>query len=90
MSRLFIKGAEAALPTSTGTGTSISQARVVRLVNTASGADHLVTVQVSAGGTTVGSLTVMRSSSVVIEKKSSHIVWAADAAVKASAVGFTN
>ena len=44
MSRLLVKGAEAALPTTTGTGTSISQARVVRVVNTAASADHLVTI----------------------------------------------
>ena len=90
MSRLLVKGAEAALPTTTGTGTSISQARVVRVVNTATGADHKVTIQDTAGGTTLGSFTVARSTSEIFEKEPTDIVWAANAAVLASAVGFTN
>ena len=68
MSRLLLKGAEAALPTTTGTGTSISQARVVRVVNTGASADHKVTIQDTAGGTTLGSFTVARSSSEIFEK----------------------
>ena len=61
--RLLLKGAEAALPDAVGSATSLSNARVVRVVNTAAGADHLVTIQDTAGGTTLGSFTVMRSTS---------------------------
>ena len=44
MPRLLIKGAEAALPTGSGSASTFDNATVVRLVNTATGADHLVTV----------------------------------------------
>ena len=52
MSRLLIKGAEAALPTGSGSASTFDNATVVRLVNTATGADHLVTVVETQGGTT--------------------------------------
>ena len=45
MSRtLCNSGAEAALPINTGTATSFSEATVVRLTNTATANDYLVTV----------------------------------------------
>ena len=34
MTRILVKGAEAALPTSAGAGTSFSEATLVRVVNT--------------------------------------------------------
>ena len=82
--RLLLKGAEAALPATVGSATSLSNARVVRVVNTATGADHLVTIQDTAGGTTLGSFTVMRSSSEVFEKEPTDVIFAANTAVKAS------
>ena len=88
--RLLLKGAEAALPATVGSATSLSNARVVRVVNTATGADHLVTIQDTAGGTTLGSFTLMRSSSEVFEKEPTHVVFASNTAIKAAAVGFTN
>ena len=88
--RLLLKGAEAALPSTVGAATSLSNARVVRVVNSATNADHLVTVQDTAGGTTIGSFTLMRSSSEVFEKEPTDVVFAANTAVKAAAVGFTN
>ena len=42
------------------------------------------------GGTVVGSFTLMRSESVLLEKQSGHFVFAANAAVKGSKVGYTN
>ena len=88
--RLLLKGAEAALPATVGSATSLSNARVVRVVNSATDADHLVTVQDTAGGTTIGSFTLMRSSSEVFEKEPTDVVFAANSAIKAAAVGFTN
>ena len=88
--RLLLKGGEAALPATVGTATSLSNARVVRVVNTAAGADHLVTIQDTAGGTTLGSFTVMRSTSEVFEKEPTDVIFAANTAVLAAAVGFTN
>ena len=89
MSRTLIKSAEAQLPINTGTATSFSSATAVRLVNTATSADHLVTVVETQSGTVVGSFTMPRSSVEVLEKQPSHCVFAADTAVKGAQVGFT-
>ena len=51
--KLLIKGAEAALPTGSGSASTFDNATVVRLVNTVTNADHLVTVVETQGGTVV-------------------------------------
>ena len=51
-STIKILGAEAALPTTTGAATSFSSATVVRLFNSATSADHLVTVVETQGAVT--------------------------------------
>ncbi len=90
MGRIKVLGAEAALPTTTGAATSFSSATVVRLVNTATAADYLVTVVETQGGSVVGSFTVMRSQSELLEKQPSHCVYAANVAILGAKVGFTN
>lgn len=90
MSRTLIKSAEAQLPVNTGTATSFSSATAVRLVNTATGDDHLVTVVETQSGTVVGSFTMIRGTVEVLEKQSSHCVFAANVAVKGAQVGLTN
>ena len=84
-----VLGAEAALPTTTGTATSFSEASVVRLVNTDSSA-HLVSVVETQSGTTVGSFTMPAGSVEFLEKTYAHCVFAANAAVKGAKVGFTH
>ena len=49
-----------------------------------------MTVAESAGGTVVGTFTLMRSESALIEKQTSHVIFAANAAVKGAKVGYTN
>jgi hypothetical protein len=88
--RIKILGAESALPTTTGAATSFTSATVVRLVNTATSADYLVTVVETQGGSVIGSFTIMRSQSELLEKQPSHCVYAANAAVLGAKVGFTN
>jgi len=88
MARTLLKGAEAALPTTTGTATSFSQASAVRLVNDSNQA-HLVTVVETQSGSVVGSMTLPGNSVEIIEKQYSHCVFAADAAVLGAKVGFT-
>ena len=91
MANLLLKGEEAALPTTAGAGTSFSQATLVRLVNTAAaGTNHLVTLQETAGGTTVGSFTLLGPTEALVEKDPTFTLFAADAAVKGAKVGFTN
>jgi hypothetical protein len=88
--RIKILGAESALPTTTGTATSFSSATVVRLVNTSTSADYAVTVVETQSGSVIGSFTLMRSQSELLEKLPSHCVYAANAAVLGAKVGFTN
>jgi hypothetical protein len=88
--RIKILGSEAALPTTTGTATSFSEATVVRLVNTSTTDDYLVTVIESQSGPGIGSFTLLRQSIEYLQKQSSHCVLAANAAVKGAKVGFTN
>jgi hypothetical protein len=88
--RIKVLGPESALPTTTGTATSFSSATVVRLVNTSSSADYLVTVVESQNGNVVGSFTLTRSQSELLEKQSSYCVYAENSAVLGAKVGFTN
>mgnify|MGYP001232700156 FL=1 len=88
MARTLCKGAETACPVNTGTATSFSEATVVRLVNTHSG-NHLVTVVETAGGDVVGSFTMPTGSVEYLEKNPTQCVFAANAGVLGSKVGFT-
>ena len=88
--KLLIKGAEAALPTGSGSASNFDNATVVRLVNTSASTDYLVTVVETQRGTVVGSFTLMRTESLLVEKQSGHFIFAANAAVKGSKVGYTN
>ena len=87
--RTLVAGAEAALPTTTGTGTSFSEATVVRLINN-SGTARLVTVVEEQGGTVVGSFTMPGNTVEIVEKKSTEAIFAAHASVLGSAAGYTN
>jgi|TARA_B100001057_G_scaffold235156_1_gene235487 hypothetical protein len=89
MSRLLIKGAEAALGTNTAGANAFSNARLVRVVNTTSNA-HLVTLVATVGGSTVGSFTLPGGAVVQLEKEPLQGIFAANAGVKGAAVGYTN
>ena len=49
----------------------------------------MVTVQETAGGTTLGTFTINGNSSVVLEKLPTHTVFAANADVLGAKVGYT-
>ena len=87
--RTLVLGVEAALPTTTGTATSFTEASVVRLINNDTSA-HLVTVVETQSGSTVGSFTMPGGSVEFLEKQYAYCVWAADANVRGTKVGFTN
>ena len=89
MSRTLILGAEIACPTTTGTATSFTEASAVRLVNTDSN-DHVVSVVETQSGTGIGSFTMPATSVEVLEKGYTQCVFASNAAVKGSKVGFTD
>ena len=91
MTRILVKGAEVALPTTTGAGSSFSYATNVRVVNTAGvGSSYLVTVCEGTGGTVVGSFTLCGQTSEIIEKQPAYTLFAANTAVQGASVGFTN
>ena len=58
-------------------------------MNTDSSA-HVVTVVETQGGTGIGSFTMPATSVEFLEKEYSHCVFATNAAVKGSKVGFTH
>ena len=85
-----VLGAQAALPTTTGTATSFSQAPIVRLFNSHASNAYLVSVVETQSGTGIGSFTMPATSVETLEKKYTHCVFASNAAVKGAKVGFTN
>ena len=96
MSRTLLKGAEAALPTTTGTAVSFigagsgpNGATVFRLVNTHASDAHKVTLVESASGTVIGSFTMPAGTVEFLEKNPNQYVFAANADVLGSQVGFT-
>ena len=89
MSRILLKGEEAALGTNTGAANAFSNARLVRVVNTTSNA-HLVTLVATVGGSTVGSFTLPGGAVVQLEKEPLQGIFAANVGVKGAAVGYTN
>ena len=86
--RTLVLGTEAALPTTTGTATSFTEASVVRLINDDTSA-HLVTVVETQSGSTVGSFTMPGGSVEFLEKQYAYCVWSASANVRGTKVGFT-
>lgn len=88
MARTLLLGAEEALPITTGTATSFSQASAVRLVNNSSTA-YTVTVVETQGGNVIGSMTMPGNTVETLEKQYSHCVYADNASVLGAKVGFT-
>ena len=89
MARLLLKGEEAALGTNTAGANIFSNAKLVRVVNTTSNA-HLVTLVAAGGGSTLGSFTLPGGGVVELEQDPLNGVFAANAGVKAAAIGYTN
>ena len=86
--KTLLLGGESALPTTTGTATSFSQASAVRLVNNSSTAYFIVVVE-TQGGSMIGSMTLPGNSVEILEKQYSHCLYAENDAVRGAKVGFT-
>ena len=88
-----VLGTEDSLPTTTGTATSLSEARRVRLCNI-SGANREITVVATQSGTVIGKFTLPPSNGAgqggieIIEKEYTECIFASGANVKAVKVGF--
>ena len=86
-----VLGTEASLPTTTGTATSFSEARRVRLLNI-SGASREVTIVATQSGDVIGKFTLPPTNAaggegVIIEKEYTQCLYADAASVKAVSVG---
>lgn len=88
MARTLLLGGESALPITTGTATSFSQASAVRLVNDSS-TSYAVYVVETQNGSVIGSMTMPGNSVETLEKQYSHCVYAENASVRGAKVGFT-
>ena len=89
MGRILPLGTEITVPNTVGAGSSFSEATVVRLANPST-TDYVVTVQETAGGTTVGTFTLLADSTELLEKKPTHTVSVASGTdVLGAKVGFT-
>jgi len=88
MARTLLKGNEIGIPTTAGIGVSFSEATVVRLVNTSTD-PIVITVQETAGGTGIGSFTMLGTTTEYLEKNPSYTVFASATGVLGSKVGFT-
>tara|TARA_R100000808_G_C2098559_1_gene116424 strand:- start:97 stop:372 length:276 start_codon:yes stop_codon:yes gene_type:complete len=91
MTRILVKGSEAAVPNTVGAASSFSEATVVRLAN-ASTTDYVITVAENNGGSaTIGTFTMLANTSELIEKNSTDVVFVNSGSdVKGTKVGFTN
>ena len=89
MARILVKGVEEALAQNTAGAKIFSNARLVRLVNTTSNA-HLVTLVAAVNGSALGSFTLAGGESVELEKEPLNGVFAANAGVLGSAIGYSN
>ena len=91
MTRILVKGTQANVPNTVGAASSFSEATVVRLVNTTSDA-RLVTVAENNGGSaTIGTFTILGSTSELLEKNPTDVVFVDSGTnVKGAKVGFRN
>lgn len=74
-------------PTTAETAITVSDANVVRAVNTASSTSYLVSI-VNEDGVTVGTMTLIGSEYVLISKPKAYKVFAANSAVKLTSVTY--
>jgi len=90
MARILVKGTEIDVPNTVSAGSSFSQATVVRLINPSTSTDYVITVQETAGGTTVGTFTILRGTTELLEKQPTHTVSVNSGSdVRGAKVGFT-
>ena len=89
---LKVVGEEIAVPTTTGTATSFTQAKRVRLINT-SNANRVITIVETQSGGVIGSFTMAPfiagggDGDIIIEKEYTHCVFASGSLVRGVSVG---
>lgn len=77
---------EIAAPTTVGTATTVSNADIVRVVNTTTSA-YLITV-VDSDDVVIGSMTLTGSEKVFLKKRESDKVYAANAGIRLTRISY--
>ena len=85
-----VKGAQAACGTDAAGSSTFGSATVVRLCNNGGTARLVSVIDEVGGSTTIGTFTMPGNTVEFVEKKSTEAIFAADATVLGSAVGYTN
>ena len=84
----LIKGAQAACGTNAAGASTFGNATVVRLYNSTSTARLVSVIDEVGGSTTIGTFTMPGNTVEFVEKKSTEAIFAADASVLGTAVGY--
>lgn len=79
--------AEVAAPTTSGAAITVSDANVVRAVNTAASTPYVLTL-LDNNDVVVGSMTLVGAEVVLVDKPKSWKLYAANAAVRLSSVSY--
>ena len=91
MSRILVKGTQINVPNTVGAASSFSEATVVRLVNTTTDARLVTVAEDNSGTTTIGTFTILGSTSELLEKNPTDVVFVDSGTnVKGAKVGFSN
>ena len=91
--RILLKGEEQSMGvTSSANASTFNNAVALRIINTHASTTFLVThvAAVGAGTTVIGSFRMPAGTVEYVEKKPNEAFWAANTAIKASAIGLTN
>ena len=90
MTRTLVTGSQAACGTDAAGSSTFGSATVVRLCNNGDDARLVTVIDEVGGSTTIGTFTLPGNTVEFVEKKSTEAIFAADATVLGSAVGYTN
>ena len=83
-----VEGAQAACGTDAAGSSTFGSATVVRLVNNGGTARLVSVIDEVGGSTTIGTFTMPGNTVEFVEKKSTEAIFAADASVLGTAVGY--
>ena len=85
-----VKGAQAACGTDAAGSSTFGSATVVRLVNNGGTARLVSVIDEVGGSTTIGTFTMPGNTVEFVEKKPTEAIFAANASVLGSSVGYAN
>ena len=88
MTRTLVTGSEAACGVDAANASTFGSATVVRLVNNGSTARLVTIIDEVGGSTTIGTFTMPGNTVEMVEKKSTEAIFAADATVLGTKVGY--